>query len=75
MPRIVDEVERTIALARRSRNHVLRILDAIEGARARIARSERSARTGRISIALASLTTGAPVMIGIAHNLNRPGHG
>ena len=69
MPR--DEVERTIARARRSRNHVLRVLDAIERAPALTARSERSARAMRISIACAALTTG-PVTTGIAHNLNRP---
>jgi hypothetical protein len=69
MPR--DEVERTIARARRSRNHVLRILEAIERVPIPIAGSERSARTVRIAIALVSLTTG-PATIGVAQNLNRP---
>lgn len=67
----LDEVERTIARARRSRDHVLRVLDAIERTPALAARSERAAGTMRISIVLASLTTGSAT-IAVAHNLNRP---
>jgi hypothetical protein len=75
MSRFVAEVERTIALARRSRKHVLRILETIESAPRPIARLEQSVGSARIAIALASLSACDPVMLGAAHNLNRRARG
>ncbi len=71
MSGLVREVERTIAVARRSRGRVLRFLDALEGARRSTARAEKPESATRISIALPSLTVRERIIAGVARNLNR----
>ncbi|GEM_PF-3840388 len=70
MSRLILEAERTIAVARRSRSRVLKILDAIEDARSSIARAEKQGAT-HIVLALPSLTLREAVIAGVALNLNR----
>jgi hypothetical protein len=71
MSPFVDEVERTIALARRCRTRALRTLDRLEGRRIVIGRTERPKATTCISIALTSLIACEPPRANVALNLNR----